>query len=66
MGGDEGDAEEGGEAGEEVERPAAEEREDAVGRERLRVARHTLPPLRRRPRHRHHPPRPHRHSSAAF
>lgn len=52
LGGDEGDAEEGGEAQQEVERPAAEERQDAVGRERLRVARHALPPGRRRPRHR--------------
>jgi len=46
--GEEGDAEEGGEAREEVERRAADQREDAVGRERLRVARHPLP-RRRRP-----------------
>ena len=59
--GKEGDAEEGGEAREEVERRAADEREDAVGRQRLRVARHALPRRRRAPRHPHHPPRPHRH-----
>jgi hypothetical protein len=59
--GDEGDAEERGEAGEEVERRAAEQPEDLVGGERLRVARHALPRRRRRPRHRHRPPRPHRH-----
>ena len=59
--GEEGDAEEGGEAREEVERRAADQREDAVGRERLRVARHPLPRRRRPARHPHHPPRPHRH-----
>lgn len=59
--GEEGDAEEGGEAREEVEWRAADEREDAVRRERLRVARHALPRRRRAMRHPHHPPRPHRH-----
>ena len=59
--GEERDAEEGGEAREEVERRAADEREDAVGRERLGVARHALPRRRRATRHPHHPPRPHRH-----
>jgi hypothetical protein len=59
--GEEGDAEEGGEAREEVERRAADEREDAVRRERLRVARYALPRRRRAMRHPYHPPRPHRH-----
>jgi hypothetical protein len=61
--GNQGGAEEGGEACEEVERRAAEQREDLVGRERFRVARHALPSRRRPPGHGHHPPRPHRHES---
>ncbi|EEE60142.1 hypothetical protein OsJ_13034 [Oryza sativa Japonica Group] len=53
--GDEGDAEERGEAGEEVERRAAEQPEDLVGGERLRVARQALP---RRPPKSAPPPPP--------